>query len=453
MLVLAGQYRQGELYETLKEERTDIVSSQFGWHLETNSASPLFSSDAGPKRPLRRWADFRLAYMALLMAWDGGVSLTERFGSARACVTEMFPSLRRVGKTYSGFVNALALSGAVLLDRIREHLRLQVQGMESCWRVRGVLAFAADGSRIDCPRTAANQRELRCAGKKKTGPQLSLTTIYHMGSGCLWDYRIGPGTDSERMHLRVMLSTLPPEAFLVADAGFIGYDLLREILGSGRHVLFRVGGNVTLLKDLGYARVPNDSTVYLWPSKAQKNHCPPLVLRLMVFGSGRHPVYLVTDVSEQRLPTEPAGVLYRMRWGIEVFYRSLKQTLQKRKMRSGAPRQAKMELAWAVTGLWVLSLLGAQAIASGGKNPRSLSVALALRAVRQAMAGRADRRSNLRSRLGAATKDTYVRKSSKSARDWPHKKKERPPNPPKIRQAKPKQIQSAKELLSNTIAA
>jgi hypothetical protein len=453
MLVLAGQYRQGELYETLKDERTDIVSSQFGWRLETNSASPLFSSDAGPKCPQRRWVGFLLAYVALLMAWDHGASLKDRFESARACVTEMFPSRRRVGKSYTGFVSALALSGAVLLDRISEHLRQQVGQMESCGRVRGVLAFAADGSRIDCPRTVANQRELRCAGKKKTGPQLSLTTIYHMGSGCLWDYRIGPGTDSERMHLRMMLATLPPEAFLVADAGFIGYDLLREILGSGRHVLFRVGGNITLLKDLGYALRPNDSTVYLWPSKAQKNHCPPLVLRLMVFGSGRHPVYLVTDVSEQRLPDEPAGVLYRMRWGIEVFYRSLKQTLQRRKMRSGAPRQAKMELAWAVTGLWVLSLLGAQAIVSRGKNPLSLSVAMALRAVRQAMAGRADRRGDLRSRLGAAVKDNYVRKSSKSARDWPHKKNDPPAGPPKIQPATPKQIQLAKELLSNNIAA
>lgn len=453
MLVLAGQHRQGDLYETLKDERTDIVSSQFGWHLETNSASPPFSSDADPKHLPRRWVGFLLTYTALLVAWDPGASLADRFDSARACLTEMFPSLRRVGKTYPGFVKALALSGAVLLDRISEHLRQQVGQMESCWRVRGVLAFAVDGSRIECPRTAANQRELRCAGKKKTGPQLSLTTIYHMGSGCLWDYRVGPGTDSERMHLRVMLSTLPPEAFLVADAGFIGYDLLREILGSGRHVLFRVGGNIHLLKELGYARRPNDSTVYLWPSKAQKNHCPPLVLRLMVFGSGRHPVYLVTDVPESRLPTESAGVLYRMRWGIEVFYRSLKQTLQRRKMRSGAPRQAKMELAWAVTGLWVLSLLGAQAIVSRGKNPRSLSVALALRAVRQAMAGRADLRGDLRSRLAGAVKDTYVRKNSKSARDWPHKKTERPPNPPKIQPATPKQIQSAKELLSNNIAA
>jgi Transposase DDE domain len=414
----------------------------------------LFSPPEGRSDPARRWVGLLLGYVALLMAWDGGPSLADRFDAARAAVIEMFPSLRRVGDTYQGFIKTLALSGAGMLDRIHGHLRRQVVQMDGCWLQMGVLAFAVDGSRVECPRTAANQKELGCAGKKKTGPQLSLTTIYHMGSGCPWDYRMGPGTDSERIHLRAMISPLPPQAFLVADAGFIGYDLLRDILASGRHVLFRAGSNVTLLKDLGYAQVQEDSTVYLWTSKAQKSNNRPLVLRLIVLGSGRHPVYLVTDVlNEQALPLESAGVLYRMRWGIEVFYRSLKQTLRHRKMRSGAPAQAKMELSWAVTGLWVLSLLGAQAIVSRGKNPVSLSVAMALRAVRQTMTGRADRRRDLRSRLSAAVKDSYVRKGSKSARDWPHKKTERPPGPPKIQQAKTGQIQQAKELLERKLAA
>jgi hypothetical protein len=457
MLVLAGQYRQGEHYETLTEERTEFVSSQLGWRLETNFASPLFSADPGQpgrKRQPRQWLGWLLAYAAILMAWDDGESLADRFASARAAVTAMFPSRRRVGKTYQGFIAALTLSGAFLLDRIAQHLRQQTRQMDCCWRQLGVLAFAVDGSRAECPRTAANEKELGCAGKKKTGPQLSLTTIYHMGSGSVWDYRIGPGTDSERTHLRAMLATLPPEATLVADAGFIGYDLLREILCSGRHVLFRVGSNVTLLKNLGYAQVQGDSTVCLWTSKAQKDNSPPLALRLIVMHSGRNPVYLVTDVlAENALPLATAGALYRMRWGIEIFYRSLKQTLRHRKMRSEAPRQARMELAWAVTGLWVLSILGVQAIVVRGKSPLSLSVAMALRAVRQEMAGHADRRGALQSRLSAAFKDCYVRKGGKSARDWPHKKTERPPGPPKIQQAKSEQVQHAQELFERKTAA
>ena len=37
------------------------------------------------------------------------------------------------------------------------------------------------------------------------------------------------------------------------------------------------------------------------------------------------------------------------------------------------------------------------------------------------------------SRLRTATKDRYIRRSSKRARDWPHKKNESPPKPPKLR--------------------
>ena len=70
-----------------------------------------------------------------------------------------------------------------------------------------------------------------------------------------------------------------------------------------------------------------------------------------------------------------ASVLYEMRWGVEVFYRSLKQTLCRRKMLSRAPRQARMELGWTMVGLRLLGLLSVEAIMRSGKDPLSWSVA------------------------------------------------------------------------------
>jgi len=387
------------------------------------------------------------------MAWDGGGSLAEQFASARATVVRMFPSLPRPGRTYQGFVKAMKVWGTLLRERLAAHLRDQMRRMDSCWTVMDIPAFAVDGSRVECPRTAANQKHLRCAGRRKTAPQLSLTTIYHMGSGCPWDYRIGPGVENERTHLRAMLAALPEGATIVADAGFTGHDLLREILQSNRHVLFRVGSNVRLLQKLGYARVEDDSTVYLWPEAAQAKDKEPLVLRLMVL-PGRHPVYLVTDrLCEESLSLEQAGVLYRMRWGVEVFYRSLKQTLHQRTMRSRSPGQARRELSWAVTGLWVLSLAGAQAVVARGKTPGNLSIATARKLVRQAMAGRCRPRADLRKQLATALKDSYVRTGSKAARNWPHKKNERHAGAPKFQVAEPWQVQHAKELLERNSAA
>ncbi len=453
MLVLAGPHRQGDSYETLTEERSEELSSFAEESLEPIHFGPPFAPAPEQQTKWRRWRPQLLVWTAVLMAWDGAETLAEQFASARAEVITLFGSCKRPGKTYQGFIAAMAVWGDWLLERLGEHLRQQVRALTPCWLVEGILAFAVDGTRVECPRTAANEKELKRAGRKKTGPQLSLTTLYHLGSGCPWAFRLGPGVENERTHLWTLLAALPAEAMLVADAGFIGYDLLREILASGRHVLFRAGSNVKLLRQLGYARLEQDGTVYLWPDTARRGQQPPVVLRLVVFAGGRQPVCVVTDLAETELSLTQASVLYRLRWGIEVFYRSLKQTLQRRKMRSGAPAQCKRELAWALMGLWLLSLLGVQALVGRGRNPHALSIALARRLVRQFLAGRCRRDSELRTRLTTAVKDSYERRSSKAARDWPHKKNDPPTGAPKIQVATPRQVQAAKELLAKGLAA
>lgn len=133
---------------------------------------------------------------------------------------------------------------------------------EGRWQREGWCAFAADGSRVECPRPAANENELRCAGKQKTGPQLVVTTLLHMGTGVPWDFRIGPETASERRHLEEMLPDLPPQSLVVADAGFTGYAFYRRIVAAKQSFLLRVGSNVQLLKDLGSGEQEGRDTVY-----------------------------------------------------------------------------------------------------------------------------------------------------------------------------------------------
>jgi hypothetical protein len=277
-----------------------------------------------------------------------------------------------------------------------------------------------------------------------------------MGTGLPWAFRIGPGTDSERNHLRDLLGLLPPRALLVADAGFVGYDLMAAILRDGSEFLIRVGNNVTLLRKLGFARVEANNTVYLWPDSHRKKDLPPLVLRLVELNDGRKPVFLLTSVLGDAALSDPqAGVLYRMRWGVEVFYRSLKQTLARRKMHSAAPPQAKCELSWAVLGLWGLAMMSVRQIVAAGGDPLDLSVATALRQVRLAVrrGPRSPKARILLGRLWAAVKDSYVRKTSKKARDWPHKKKDKPPGLPRIQIATQEQLSLAKALYVKTKAA
>jgi hypothetical protein len=395
------------------------------------------------------WTPQRLAWLALLMAWSAEQTLADRFRDGTDVLAALFPRWR-LGGTYGGWCAALQAWSGPLRPAVAKRLRRQMRDFAGRhWLRQGWCAFAADGSRVECPRTAANERAFGRAGRKKSGPQLYLTTLWHMGLGLPWDYRLGPGTASERRHLEDMLGDLPRRSLVVADAGFTGYDLCARIQAAGHAFLLRVGANVHLLRQLGYAEREGPDTVYLWPDERRDR--PPLVLRLLLLARGRQRMYLLTNVLEEAaLPQASAALLYEMRWGVEVFYRSCKQTLQRRKMLSRSPGPAREELAWTVLGLWLLGVMSTAAIVARGADPLSWSVAAARRRVRQAMrragCGRRRGRVSLAAELAEAVQDGYARQGSKKARDWPHKKREKPPGDPKVRKATRQEVRRAKRL-------
>ena len=385
-----------------------------------------------------------------------GQTLASRFEQCSEFLRESHRHWK-IGRSYSGFTQAWTQAGAWLPKAIQARLqKCMLEKAGEQWRVEGWIALAIDGTRIEAPRTEANQAGLGCAGRDKSGPQVFLTTVWHIGLGLPWDFRVDPGTTSERTHAREMLDGLPSSSLLIADAGFISYAFCREMQQKGRSFLLRVGGNLTLLTQLGYYEQEREDVVYLWPKNQRSSH--PLVLRLIVLQKGKEKMYLVTNVLDPAdLSNESVQRLYPLRWCEEVYHRSFKQTLNHRKLLSRTPATCLAEAIWIVLGVWLLGLLCITRISPQKTTLRKWSVAKSRDAVRRAMRGVKPGKKKIPGDLGAtlsqALHDQYQRTSLKTSRDYPRKKHPKLTGPPKIKPATRSQVRKAAKLARENMQA
>lgn len=389
-----------------------------------------------PDRPHgnAEWTPLLLATTAVVWAWQSLGTLTSRFDEARTITAKLNPD-KTVPATYQSFVKALAVDSAALVNclvvTLRKRMR-QVAGTH--WKVGRWCVFAFDGTRLQAPRTADNQtwfdQPMSVTGKKKRSrkkrsqrsdrgrPQAWLTVCWHLGS------------------------ELPDGSLVTADAGFVGYDLLRQVTESGHELLVRVGSNVRLLKSSGYIKRRKGhggaELVLLWPDKMVRKKQPPLVLRIIRVRDGRQPMALVTSVLMERdLSDKQALEIYRRRWGIEVFMRTFPccdleaETFEKGQLLSGAPANAERELAWSYVALWSVQLLGAKGLIAEGLDPCELSSAQAIHALQRTLIVLSSKPVNLLAAMAQPHNDGYER-ADKSSRDFPRKKKGKPPGLPQL---------------------
>lgn len=438
-------------------------------------------------RPKASWKPRMVVVGVLFLLTSGEKTLGRGFELARKVVAKIFRWQLPPGISYQGFVEQLRKWHGELKWVVVMHLHeCMKEQLSQQWTIGGHVVFAGDGSRVELSRTlsleaayAPQKKRARLAKtkgkkskskkkpnaskraksqsaesirKKTNSPQMWLTLLWHVGSGLPWDWRTGPSDSSERGHLEEMLADLPPHALITADAGFVGYEFWSRVLSAGHHFVIRVGGNVKLLKGLGCAR-QFEHTVYLWPDKAAKKKQPPLVLRLIVLHDGKQPVSLVTDLPKSQLRDRQAAEIYAARWGIELFFRTFKQTFGCRKLRSRAAENVSWELDWSLIGLWCICLLGQIELSRTGTDPARLSAASAIAAFQDTLRDYRCRpetqKETLWSRFQVALLDDYQR-TKKESRNYPRKKKRERIGSPKIIQATKHQIQLASKLKTKT---
>ena len=413
------------------------------------------------------WKPMTLAAAGLFWALSDEETLTGRHDDARKITQKAFRLQHQLAGSYQAFTKILRRWSTAIVAAWVLAIREEMAVYFNEHRVAGYILLGVDGSRIELPRTRSNQehycalsalgkrrrkrrtRRTKSQRKKAESPQSWITTMWHVGTDLPWDWRDGRSDSSERSHLLEMIDDLPKDAMVTADAGFIGYEYWKALIDSEHPFVIRVGSNVKLLKNLGYVR-ERDGIVSLWPDAMAKRGEPPIVLRLVVIEGPRHPVYLVTSVLDRkRLTDAQIAEIYRCRWGVEVFYRSFKQTFRRRKLLARRAEHVRLELHWSLLALWTTCLYAKQwqDVASD-----RVSVAKVLHGFRHCMReyrSLPEHDDDLPTLLSAAVMDNNERRN-KSSRDYPRKKRESPPGKPTIQLATEQQIKRATEIKSQT---
>jgi hypothetical protein len=414
------------------------------------------------------WKPGDLVVLTLLWIWSREDKLTDAFDEARSQACGLYGKAALT--TYQGFAGALETWTAIFMPLLILHLHTLIEQMNGRHlRVGRWVPIAVDGSRVTTPRTKSNEKAF-CAknyGQGKTAkyrkkqtkgmrrrnnekakpqpqaPQVWITLMWHIGLGVPWCWKLGPSDSSERQHVRDMIRTshFLKNTLFVGDAGFVGYEFWKEIIDKKHQFLVRVGGNVRLLENLGYCKKQKQGIVYCWPNAAMAKDLKPLVLRLIKCRlGGKKRAYLLTSVlDEQALTTRDALRLYEQRWGVELEFRALKQTFERRTLRSRKSERALVEMEWSLFAMTVIELFALhQQLQEKSASPQALSFAESLRAVRRSLRHlhyRPEHESDFKTLLRGATLDDYERRGSKSARYQPQKKDKPACGLPKVSRA------------------
>jgi hypothetical protein len=416
---------------------------------------------AAPRRRAWRWQAQPLLFVLLCMTWCAGDSLPERFETARAFYVALHQRRRRPGKTFAGFDKALGQLPMPVLRAVAAAVRGRLAQVfaRRLW-VDGFIPLGCDGSRLACPRSEELERRLGLGKKPKKRrkkkaapappgakpraagtPQLWVTAVLHLGLGVPWSWRLGGGGASEREHLRRLLGTLPRGALLVADAGYVGYELMAAVQAAGVAFLLRLSSRAPLyVPDKSSLKKYSEGLVYYWPYKVQQEDRPPLVVRLWRVRGDKGDVWLITNVLEEsRLPRGSAGRFYRWRWRNEGLFRAYKRTLGKVKLMGRTVAGVHREAEGSLLAAQLLLAQGALALAAAATGqaalPSARKVLLEVRAEIRNVTGMYLGPRQAKSyfeRLAQARWQQRRQRSSKVRRRWPGRTDHKPPGRPKI---------------------
>lgn len=437
-----------------------------------------------------KWEPEQLVAQALIWAWHETKHVTDAYVQSREVCAKL--KLTQIAQSYTSLMNALNSYREVFQRRLGQRLQQLAEEVGGrFWRHDGWLLVGFDGSRATTPRSLSNEKAF-CApnygnsGKAKTRrkkaqqdplararrrskqcqpqvPQAWITMMWHMGLKLPWTWRLGPSHSCEKTHVKELLqqSKFPENTLFCGDAGFVGYPLWKSILDAGGDLLVRVGGNVHLLSETADVKRCGGGQVLCWPKNKRKSGDAPLRLRLVQVKIGKKTkAWILTSVLDRRkLPHKKLIKYYKMRWGIEVAFRGLKQTLDKRNLRCRNSNRVLVELDWSILAMAIAELLALRhqiprktATSNAQQltyDPKHRSLARTMRSIRKCMRNldqRSDPSTTLNHELSNALVQQYRNTTDKKARYRPENKDHKPLADPQIRKMNKEEREKLRKL-------
>jgi len=226
----------------------------------------------------------------------------------------------------------------------------------SAWRWQGRCVKLFDGTTVTMPDTPSNQQAYPQSREQKPGlgfPIARIGALIGLSSGAILGYQVaaceGKGTGEQSL-LGNLLDHLNTGDVLLADALLATWGIIHGATSRGAEVVMPQHG-MRITDFIGGKRLGKHDHLVQWPrppkpkttSAEDYARYPEFITMREVESNGR--ILVTTLLDPAYASAQALGTLYKMRWNIEVDFRTIKATLEMDMLRCKSQPMADKEIA------------------------------------------------------------------------------------------------------------
>lgn len=226
----------------------------------------------------------------------------------------------------------------------------------SAWRWRGRSVKLFDGTTVSMPDTPSNQQAYPQSREQKSGlgfPLARIGALISLSSGAILGYQVaaceGKGTGEQTL-LANLLPHLHANDVLLADALLATWWIIQQASHRGVDVVMAQHGKRITDFTRGRRLGTHDHLVQ-WPRPPKPKAMsaedyagyPAFITMREVEVSGR--ILVTTMLDPMAVTAQSLAALYKMRWNIEVDFRTIKATLEMDVLRCKSHAMVEKEIA------------------------------------------------------------------------------------------------------------